>query len=101
VAAGWFPAGRLRGRPFSARIWGVENPDESRLSADVAASLREVSARIRRLDVDDETRAEVARRLLAVTNTAKRDLTVAARRLERLVADLDAVGAGPPGVARR
>jgi hypothetical protein len=69
----------------------VETPDESRLSEHVAASLREVSVRIRRLDVDEETRAEVARRLLAVTNTAKRDLAVAARRLESLVSDLDAV----------
>jgi hypothetical protein len=69
----------------------VENPEDSALSEQVAARLREVSARIRRLDVDDETRAEVARRLLAVTNTAKRDLSVAARRLDRLADDLDLV----------
>ena len=74
----------------------MEDPDDSTLSDVVAASLREVSARIRRLDVDDDTRAEVARRLLAVTNTAKRDLALAARRLERLVADLDALHRVPP-----
>jgi hypothetical protein len=73
----------------------VEDPEESRLSEHVAASLREVSARIRGLDVDEDTRGEIARRLLAVTNTAKRDLAVAARRLARLASDLDAVH-GPP-----
>jgi hypothetical protein len=88
----------MRGRRFSDSICGVEEPEESRLSEQVAASLREVSARIRRLDVDDDTRAEVARRLLAVTNTAKRDLVVAARRLERLASDLDDVhGQSPEG----
>ena len=79
----------------------MEIPEDSRLSHDVAASLREVSARIRVLDVDDETRADVARRLLAVTNTAKRDLVVAARRLERLTADLDAAHPWPDGSTRR
>jgi hypothetical protein len=69
----------------------VENPEESRLSEDLAVTLREVWARIRRLDVPDEVRSELARRMLAITTTAKRDLAIAARRLERLTADLDSV----------
>jgi hypothetical protein len=71
----------------------VPNSEEMGLSDEVAASLREASRRIANLDADEPTRHQLGLRLLAATHAAKRDLTVAARRLEQLTLALDALTA--------
>jgi hypothetical protein len=71
-------------------------PSEVELYALVAARLKEAHARVRALDVSDGTRASLSRSLLLVTESAKRDLPEAARRLARFVDKLDG-GVNPPG----
>jgi hypothetical protein len=78
----------------------VRNADGSRLCGDLATALREVAVRIRSLDAPEETRAELTRRLIAVTTTSKRDPAVAARRLERLRAAVQAVPLSSRDIAR-
>ncbi|MQA84231.1 MAG: hypothetical protein GEV03_06310 [Streptosporangiales bacterium] len=65
------------------------DPDPD-LAAQVSQRLREAHRQVAALPVADEMRARAMRRLLAVTNAAKRDLPTAARRLDALLADLDA-----------
>lgn len=59
------------------------------LYASVAARLKQAHARVRALAVDEEVRIALSRRALAITAAAKRDLAGAARRLDRLLEDLD------------
>jgi hypothetical protein len=61
----------------------------------LAARLKEAHARVRTLDVPEEVRVALTRRLLVITAASKHDLAAAARRLDRLIADLDA-GRLPP-----
>ncbi|MCD0484912.1 hypothetical protein LO771_21625 [Streptacidiphilus sp. ASG 303] len=75
---------------------GEDDPRETALYALVAERLRVAHARVRALNVSDETRVVLVRRLLAVTESAKRDLPAAARRLGRIVADLEAGRTPPP-----
>ncbi len=70
-------------------------PTEVELYALVAARLKAAHARVRTLDVSDGTRASLTRSLLLVTESAKRDLPEAARRLARFVDELDG-GADAP-----
>lgn len=62
----------------------------------VAARLKEAHRRVRALPVSDEERRAVFRRLLVITAAAKQDLSGAARRLERLMEDVDAGRLPPP-----
>lgn len=57
---------------------------------ELARRLREAHRRVARLPIDDETKTQVRRRLLALTDAAKRDLSCASQRLDGLLADLDA-----------
>ncbi|GAB2615757.1 hypothetical protein GCM10027168_55290 [Streptomyces capparidis] len=63
--------------------------DDLELYATVAARLKQAHARVRALDVPAEVSVALARKLLVITAAAKHDLADAARRLERLMADLD------------
>ncbi|WP_181788153.1 hypothetical protein [Streptomyces phytophilus] len=56
----------------------------------VAAGLKEAHRKVREVAATDAERAELTRRLLAITGAAKHDLAGAARRLERLRRELDA-----------
>ncbi|MGW1029665.1 SCO5555 family protein [Streptomyces sp. NPDC002577] len=56
----------------------------------VATRLKEAHARVRALQVPEGVRMALTRKLLVITAAAKHDLADAARRLERLTADLDA-----------
>ena len=69
-----------------------DDPSETALYALLAERLRLAHARVRALDVSDQERAELTRRLLRVTEAAKRDLPAAARRLGRFVEELDQGG---------
>lgn len=75
---------------------GSSGLHEAALYAVVAERLKQAHARVRALNVSDETRRVLVRRLLAVTESAKRDLPAAARRLGRIVADLEAGRLPPP-----
>jgi hypothetical protein len=63
--------------------------DELGLYASVAARLKQAHTRVRTLDAPEEIRVALTRRLLVITGAAKHDLADAARRLDRLMDDLD------------
>ncbi|NBM17102.1 hypothetical protein [Streptomyces sp. GC420] len=63
----------------------------------VAVRLKEAHARVRDLQVPEGVRMALSRRLLVVTAAAKHDLADAARRLDRLMKELDE-GRFPEGV---
>ena len=63
--------------------------DDPDLFADLSRRLRDAHRRVRSIDDDDETRAAIVRRLIAITNAPKHDLSRASQRLDSLVADLD------------
>jgi len=60
------------------------------LEAQLATRLRDAHRRVAALDAPDDQKDRVARRLIALTDAAKRDLGRASARLEVLLADLDA-----------
>jgi hypothetical protein len=60
------------------------------LEAQLATRLRDAHRRVAALDVPDDQKARVARRLIALTDASKRDVARASARLDRLLADLDA-----------
>ncbi len=60
------------------------------LEAQLASRLRDAHRRVASLDVPDDQKARVARRLIALTDASKRDLARASTRLDLLLADLDA-----------
>ncbi|MEU1125560.1 hypothetical protein ABZ371_18860 [Streptomyces sp. NPDC005899] len=55
----------------------------------VADRLKEAHARVRALQVPEDVRMALSRKLMVVTASAKHDLPGAARRLDRLMKDLD------------
>ncbi|MGK5627043.1 hypothetical protein [Streptomyces sp. URMC 123] len=55
----------------------------------VADRLKEAHAKVRALQVPEGVRMALSRKLLIITAAAKHDLADAARRLERLMRDLD------------
>ena len=56
----------------------------------LALRLRDAHRRVASLEVSDNEKAGVASRLIALTDASKRDLGRASRRLDLLLADLDA-----------
>ncbi|SDQ37805.1 hypothetical protein [Thermostaphylospora chromogena] len=64
------------------------------LEEDVARRLREAHRRVRVLAADSERKTRLARRLVTISDAAKRDLAVAAARLSRFMEDLDALESG-------
>lgn len=63
----------------------------------VAARLKEAHEQVRALQVSEEVRQALFRKLLAITAAAKQDLPNAARRLDRLQRE---IGAGQPPQVR-
>ena len=55
----------------------------------VAARLKEAHTKVRTLQVPEGVRMALSRKLLVITSAAKHDLAGAARRLDRLMNDLD------------
>ncbi|MEX2289657.1 MAG: hypothetical protein WD794_04945 [Mycobacteriales bacterium] len=60
------------------------------LAADLAVRLRDAHRRVSSLELPEDEKSCVARRLIALTDASKRDLAAASRRLDLLLADLDA-----------
>ncbi|MGW0859789.1 SCO5555 family protein [Streptomyces sp. NPDC002690] len=67
----------------------MEGDNQLKLYGQVADQLKEAHGRVRALQVPEGVRMTLSRKLLAVTATAKHDLSGAARRLDRLMKDLD------------
>ncbi|MGP3948298.1 hypothetical protein [Streptomyces sp. 7N604] len=55
----------------------------------VADRLKEAHTRVRSLQVPEDVRMALSRKLLIITSVAKHDLAGAARRLDRLMKDID------------
>lgn len=83
---------RWHNRPMEP---GGEN--ELALYALVADRLKRAHAQVRALDVPEEASQALTRKLLGITAVAKHDLAGAARRLDRLMADLESGSAQDPG----
>jgi len=73
----------------------MDSDGQLELYGRLAARLKEAHRRVRTMDVPEEVRVALTRRLLVITAASKQDLAAAARRLDGLMADLDA-GRLPP-----
>ncbi|MEU4729347.1 MULTISPECIES: SCO5555 family protein [unclassified Streptomyces] len=67
----------------------MERDSQLELYELVADRLKEAHIRVRSLQVPEGVRMALSRKLLVVTAAAKHDLADAARRLDRLMKDLD------------
>ncbi|MEU9232642.1 MULTISPECIES: hypothetical protein [Streptomyces] len=67
----------------------MERDSQLELYERVADRLKEAHTRVRSLQVPEGVRMALSRKLLVVTAAAKHDLADAARRLDRLMKDLD------------
>nr|WP_237535340.1 hypothetical protein [Streptomyces sp. SID3343] len=56
----------------------------------MATRLKVAHARVRRLQLPNEAKVALIRRLLVITDAAKHDLSDASRRLAKLMKELDA-----------
>ena len=63
--------------------------EDRELLAQLSEQLREAHARVAALLVSGEEKASITKRLLAISDSAKHDLTRAAQRLEAFLAELD------------
>jgi hypothetical protein len=68
----------------------MERDGQLELYDRVAARLRDAHRAVRALQVPQDVRQALTRKLLIITAAAKHDLPGAARRLDRLLADIDA-----------
>ncbi|WP_406092751.1 hypothetical protein [Kitasatospora purpeofusca] len=82
---------RIDDRPDAATsaAEGPDDPEVAALFALVAERLKQAHDRVHALNVSADAKTALTRQLLIVTETAKRDLPGAARRLSRFVQDLD------------
>ncbi|WP_167156596.1 hypothetical protein [Streptomyces sp. MBT27] len=67
----------------------MERDSQLELYRVVADQLKEAHTRVRELQVPEGVRMALSRKLLVITAAAKHDLADAARRLDRLLKDLD------------
>lgn len=67
----------------------MERDSQLELCAEVAARLKEAHTKVRELQVSEGVKTALSRKLLVVTAATKHDLPDAARRLDRLMKDLD------------
>ncbi|MDT0341182.1 SCO5555 family protein [Streptomyces litchfieldiae] len=68
----------------------MERDGQLELYDRVAARLRDAHRKVRSLQVPQDVRQALTRKLLIITAAAKHDLPGAARRLDRLMEDVDA-----------
>jgi hypothetical protein len=67
----------------------MEHDGQLELYGFLAARLKQAHTRVAGLQVPEDVRLQLTRRLLVITAAAKHDLAGAARRLEDLMKDLD------------
>ena len=63
--------------------------EDEELARQLAVTLRDAHARVAALQVPAEQKASITRRLLAISDAAKQDLTRASQRLDAFLAELD------------
>jgi hypothetical protein len=63
--------------------------DDDELFADLSVRLRDAHRRVAALELSDDEKARVIRRLLAISDATKHDLGRASQRLDTFLADLD------------
>ncbi|TDC20638.1 hypothetical protein E1265_21250 [Streptomyces sp. 8K308] len=68
----------------------MERDGQLELYDHVAARLRDAHRTVRALQVPEDVRQALTRKLLVITAAAKQDLPGAERRLDRLMEDVDA-----------
>jgi hypothetical protein len=68
----------------------VTDDDDAELFASLSQRLLETHRRVASLRADVDTKGDVVRRLIAITNASKHDLRRASERLDALIAELDA-----------
>jgi hypothetical protein len=68
----------------------MERDGQLELYDRLAARLKEAHTKVRTLQVSEGVRVALQRKLLVITAAAKHDLADAERRVERLMADIDA-----------
>ncbi|WP_059011764.1 SCO5555 family protein [Streptomyces specialis] len=80
----------------------MERDGQLELYDRVAARLKDAHRTVRALQVPEDVRQALTRKLLIITAAAKQDLPGAARRLDRLMEDVDAgrLPSGVPGDGR-
>ncbi|RKN38821.1 hypothetical protein [Streptomyces hoynatensis] len=78
----------------------MERDGQLELYDRVAARLRDAHRTVRALQVPEDVRQALTRKLLIITAAAKQDLPLAARRLDRLMEDVDAGRLPPAGPGR-
>ncbi|MGK5532682.1 hypothetical protein [Streptomyces sp. URMC 129] len=80
----------------------MERDGQLELYDRVAARLKDAHRMVRALQVPEDVRQALTRKLLIITAAAKQDLPGAARRLDRLMEDVEAgrLPPGPPGDGR-
>lgn len=69
----------------------MEGDSQLELYGVVAARLKDAHRKVRTLQIPDGERELLVRKLLAVTAASKHDLAAAARRLDRLIEELEEV----------
>lgn len=82
-----------RGLTTTHRRWHnrcMERDGQLELYDRLAARLKEAHTKVRTLQVSEGVRVALQRKLLVITAAAKHDLVDAERRVERLMADIDA-----------
>ncbi|UGY93796.1 hypothetical protein [Streptomyces gobiensis] len=67
----------------------MERDGQLELYDQVAARLKEAHRKVRTLQVPESERVALNRKLLTITAASKQDLATAARRLDRLMEDID------------
>ena len=67
----------------------MERDDQLELYGVVAERLKQAHRRVRSLQVAEDVRLVLTRRLLVITAAAKQDVAGAAKRLDRLMRELD------------
>lgn len=63
-------------------------PDDAELFDDLSRRLRDAHRAVASLDVQDDVKGAVARRLIAITDASKHDLRRASERLDALLDDI-------------
>ncbi len=64
--------------------------NDEELWVDLSSRLRDAHRRIASLEVPNDEKARITRRLIAITDASKRDLGRASARLDGLLSDLEA-----------
>ena len=69
--------------------------DDGEVFAELSSKLRDTHRRVASLDVPNDEKASITKRLLVITDASKHDLRRALARLDALIAELPEAPTGP------